>query len=230
MKIAEIFYSIQGEGGLTGVPAAFVRVAGCNLRCGWCDSKHASRRADGKDLPVKSVAAKLCGYPTKFCVITGGEPMLAEGINELAALLKKKGMHITIETNGTLPPKGISCDLASISPKLKSSTPRSGIAKATAEAHERARFAPETIRQWIKNYNCQLKFVVGSKKDMPEIKSVLRKAGAKLAPEQIFLMPEGGNRGELAARDLEVVGLCKRTGFRYCRRVHIDIFGSKKGV
>src|SRR5438067_9132328 len=105
MYIAEVFYSIQGEGELTGVPSVFVRTSGCNLRCSWCDTKYASWSPEGEEMSVDAILDRVLGYPAaRHCVLTGGEPMLAKGIHELAAKLRELGKHITIETAGTLPP------------------------------------------------------------------------------------------------------------------------------
>ena len=77
MQVAEIFYSIQGEGKLTGIPSAFVRLAGCNLHCRYCDTTYARRAADGRCLSVDQVVAQLLAFPSKYVVITGGEPLLS---------------------------------------------------------------------------------------------------------------------------------------------------------
>src|SRR5687768_477170 len=107
MLIAEIFYSIQGEGELTGVPSVFVRTSGCNLRCTWCDTKYASWNPEGEELSIPAILERIAAHPGKHVVITGGEPMVAKGIHELAAAIRGTGRHITIETAGTVSPAGI---------------------------------------------------------------------------------------------------------------------------
>ena len=72
MRIAEIFYSIQGEGQLTGVPSVFVRTSGCNLRCRWCDTKYASWTPTGKDWFIREILDEVANHPAKHVVITGG--------------------------------------------------------------------------------------------------------------------------------------------------------------
>src|SRR5207245_4988362 len=84
MLISEIFYSIQGEGELTGVPSVFIRTSGCNLRCNWCDTKYASWNPEGADMPVDVILEKVSAYPANHVVLTGGEPMIAKGIRDLA--------------------------------------------------------------------------------------------------------------------------------------------------
>ena len=83
MQIAEIFYSIQGEGKLTGVPSGFVRLAGCNLRCKYCDTAYARRADDGKELSVGQIMERLAQYGCKHVVVTGGEPLLSKELDEL---------------------------------------------------------------------------------------------------------------------------------------------------
>src|SRR5688572_5963941 len=127
MLISEIFYSIQGEGILTGVPSAFIRTSGCNLRCRWCDTPYASWEPEGEELSVAEIIGRLEAWPSAtHVVLTGGEPMVARGIRELAAALQERGLHITVETAGTVPPEGIACNLASLSPKLAHSAPLTG--------------------------------------------------------------------------------------------------------
>src|SRR5207249_10915638 len=126
MHISELFYSIQGEGELTGVPSVFIRTSGCNLRCTWCDTKYASWQPEGADVSLDDIIAQVVKHPVTHCVLTGGEPMIAKQIHELARRLHELGKHITIETAGTIAPCGIACDLASLSPKLGRSTPRAG--------------------------------------------------------------------------------------------------------
>src|SRR5687768_4166605 len=124
MLISEIFYSLQGEGELTGVPSVFVRTSGCNLRCTWCDTPYASWNPEGEQQSVAQIVAAVERHPTAHhVVLTGGEPMIAKEIRTLAAELKNRGRHITIETAATVPPDGVACDLASLSPKLLNSAP-----------------------------------------------------------------------------------------------------------
>src|SRR5438045_9777140 len=107
MYISEIFHSIQGEGELTGVPSVFVRTSGCNLRCTWCDTKYASWHPEGKEMSVDNVVSRVIEFDSDYCVLTGGEPMVAKGIHELAEKLQSSGKHITIETAATVSPNAI---------------------------------------------------------------------------------------------------------------------------
>jgi 7-carboxy-7-deazaguanine synthase len=229
MRIAEIFHSIQGEGLLAGVPSIFIRTSGCNLRCHWCDTPYASWKPEGPEMSIEEILKKLTDWNCDHVVLTGGEPMVAPDLPELATVLKKQKKHITIETAGTILPNSISCDMASISPKLSNSTPSPERDPAWAKKHKATRLQPEVISEWIRKYPFQLKFVVSSELDLAEIKDLL----SRLPPvplHQILLMPEGIDVKTLAARSPWLVDICKREGFRFCPRLHIELFGHTRGT
>lgn len=111
MRINEIFYSLQGEGHFTGRPAIFIRFAGCNLRCPFCDTDFTSFT----EMSVADILKAIASYPAHFVVLTGGEPSL-QLTSEFIAALKEAGYFLSIETNGTHPlPTGI--DWITLSPK-----------------------------------------------------------------------------------------------------------------
>jgi 7-carboxy-7-deazaguanine synthase len=228
MFVSEIFYSIQGEGELTGVPSVFVRTSGCNLRCSWCDTKYASWTPEG--VSIEQIAAKVDEFACRHVVVTGGEPMIAKGIHQLAARLKELGKHVTIETAATILPEGIPCDLASLSPKLSNSTPDAEAAGAWRDRHEKRRLQPEVIRDWIQNYNYQLKFVIASENDLAELHDLLTGIGTEITPAKVLLMPEGTDVATIRQRSVPLIDICKRHGYRYCDRLHIALFGNTKGT
>ncbi|MFM8716969.1 MAG: 7-carboxy-7-deazaguanine synthase QueE [Spartobacteria bacterium] len=231
MRISEIFYSIQGEGELTGVPTVFIRTSGCNLRCRWCDTPYASWNPEGAEMRISEILKEVLKHPARHCVLTGGEPMVAREIHELAAALRAEGRHITIETTGTVSPAGIACDLASLSPKLASSTPNAGeIEQSWIERHERTRLQPAILREWIEAGNYQLKFVYTGPSDLEEIDALIKSIGIPVTPSKILLMPEGTDEAHIAARQMELVSLCTQRGNRYCDRLHIRLFGNTKGT
>ena len=156
--------------------------------------------------------------------------MVAKGIHQLAGRLKELGKHITIETAATILPERIGCDLASLSPKLSNSTPDAAVAGAWRDRHEKRRLQPEVIRDWIQNYNYQLKFVVASDKDLLEIQDLLAGIGADVVPAKILLMPEGTDAETIRKRSLQLIDICKHHGYRYCDRLHIRLFGNTKGT
>jgi len=137
VKLAELFYSIQGEGKLTGVPSVFVRASGCNLRCVWCDTPYTSWSPEGVDVSVPEIVRRAGEFPTSHIVLTGGEPTIMPDFSELCAALKAKDYHITVETAATVFAEG-AVDLASLSPKLSSSTPHDRDAGRFAAAHSPA--------------------------------------------------------------------------------------------
>ena len=227
MFISEIFYSIQGEGELTGVPSVFVRTSGCNLRCSWCDTKYASWTPEGVEMSIEEILAEVDRFPAAHVVLTGGEPMIAKGIRELANRLKKLGKHMTIETAATVAPGGIICDLASLSPKLSNSTPD---LNGWRDRHEERRLRPDIVRTWIQNYNYQLKFVVSSANDLIEIGEFISAVGCEIRPAKVLLMPEGTDVQTIQIRSEMLVDVCKRFGYRYCNRLHLELFGNKRGT
>ncbi len=227
MKIAEIFYSIQGEGMLAGVPSVFVRVSGCNLRCVWCDTPYTSWNPEGREITIDKIVSEVRGYGASHVVLTGGEPMiLAESI-ELTRRLKTAGEHITVETAGTVY-QPVTCDLMSISPKLASSTPHEREGGRWAAQHERLRYHPDVLRRLTSEYPYQLKFVVTAPEDIPEIQGIVDDIGADAA--RVVLMPEGVSAEALRERAQWLVDLCKQLGYRYSPRLHIDIWGNQRGV
>jgi 7-carboxy-7-deazaguanine synthase len=230
MFISEIFYSIQGEGELTGIPSVFVRTSGCNLRCNWCDTMYASWEPEGTEMSMEQIVSEALKHPASHCVLTGGEPMVAKGVREVASALRAAGKHITIETAATVAPDGIACDLASLSPKLANSAPDHRLPAAWREKHEKLRWQPGVIREWISHFPFQLKFVVTSASDLDEIHLLLREVGVKIPSAKILLMPEGISTEAIRGRDETLVDICKRHGYRYCNRLHVEIFGHTRGT
>ncbi|HUS06700.1 MAG TPA: 7-carboxy-7-deazaguanine synthase QueE [Bryobacteraceae bacterium] len=227
MKIAEIFYSVQGEGMLAGVPSVFVRTSGCNLRCTWCDTPYASWNPEGTEMPMGGILSDVRRHWASHVVVTGGEPMIASDIVLLTQGLRRIEQHITIETAGTVF-AAVECDLMSISPKLSNSTPHEREEGRWAAQHERLRYQPKVLRKLIKKYPYQLKFVIMDPADMGEVKAIVEDIGADKG--RVILMPEGRDPGTLRSRAQWLVEVCKNQGYRYGARLHIDIFGDRRGV
>lgn len=229
MKLSELFYSIQGEGKLVGVPSVFVRASGCNLRCVWCDTPYASWHPEGDEASVDEIVTQVMSHNARHVVLTGGEPMIMPDIVDLAARLKQLGQHITIETAATVY-KPIAVDLASLSPKLSNSTPHDRDAGRFAIAHERQRLNVPVIQQFIDTSpDFQLKFVVATETDLNEIDALLSDL-KHWTPADVLLMPEGIDAATLASRAGWISDVCKRTGFRYCPRLHVELYGNKRGT
>lgn len=183
------------------------------------------------EMSVEAILQAVNAHPTRFVVVTGGEPMVAKEMPWLLQRLRDAGKHITIETAGTIAPEGVACDLASISPKLAHSTPGGDPAlKAWMEKHERMRLQPQVLRAWCSSYDYQLKFVIDSEADVLEVKTVIESIGIEIPPEKILLMPEGITQEALKARQSLLAELCKREGWRYSPRLHIALFGNQRGT
>ncbi|MDD5064101.1 MAG: 7-carboxy-7-deazaguanine synthase QueE [Phycisphaerae bacterium] len=226
IKITEVFYSLQGEGFLAGVPSVFIRLAGCPLRCRWCDTKYAWDERTEKDYSVEEILGTIQQEKSRFVVITGGEPMINSNLAELVQKLKWVGKHITVETAGTTFIAGMFCDLMSISPKLSNSTPEKiGLAKA----HEALRLDVDVLRKLIDNYNYQLKFVVDSQGDLAEIEQTIESIG-NVDLARVMLMPRGATRDELLAKSPMVAEMCKRIGFAFCQRLQVLLWNNKRGT
>ncbi|HTW95344.1 MAG TPA: 7-carboxy-7-deazaguanine synthase QueE [Tepidisphaeraceae bacterium] len=225
MRLAELFHSIQGEGKLAGVPSVFVRASGCNLRCAWCDTPYASWKPEGEDVPVAEIVRRVSQMPGHHAVVTGGEPAIMPDIAPLCEALKHAGYHITLETAATVfTPARI--DLASLSPKLSNSTP----AGPQAAAHERQRLNVPVIQQFIDSSpDHQLKFVLSAPADMKEIHDLLARL-RRWRPSDVLLMPEGTERDTLWQRGAWIADICKQTGFRFCPRLQIELYGNRRGT
>ena len=222
MKISEIFYSVQGEGGLIGVPSVFVRTSGCNLRCSWCDTPYTSWQPEGVEMSLKEVLDQVAAFPARHVVLTGGEPMIAPQTPELLANFKDRGLHITIETAGTVDAM-VDCDLMSISPKLSNSTPEGPFQMQ----HERLRINNAVLRALMR-FPHQLKFVIAAPADLNEVQQLVKEVDAQ--PGSVMLMPEGVEQSVLRERSLWLVEEAKRHGYRFSPRLHVDLYGNKRGV
>jgi len=227
VKISEIFYSIQGEGILLGVPSVFVRTSGCNLRCVWCDTPYTSWAPEGSDMTVEQIVEKAGSFPAQHVVVTGGEPMIAPLVVELTEQLRARGLHITIETAGTVTAP-VACDLMSISPKLKNSVPVERDGGRWAAQHERIRWQPEVLKKLIASYEYQLKFVMTNPNDLPEVEQMCQTLNAPRG--KVLLMPEGTNAETIRQHGLWLAEVCKERGYRFSPRLHVDLWGDKRGV
>jgi 7-carboxy-7-deazaguanine synthase len=227
MKISEVFFSVQGEGLLAGAPSVFVRTSGCNLRCTWCDTPYTSWKPEGTDENMGTILANIRRTWADYAVITGGEPMIAPGIVELTQKIKLLDMHITIETAGTVFAP-VTCDLMSISPKMSNSTPTEREDGKFAEMHDRQRIQMDVLRKLMEAYRYQLKFVVQQPDDMPEIKALVDDLNADR--RRVVLMPEGTDMATLRERSQWIIEHCKVNGYHFSPRMHIDVYGDRRGV
>ena len=210
------------------MPSVFIRTAGCNLRCVWCDTPYTSWQPEGTAWSIRTILAEVHKHPTEFVVVTGGEPLLAPEIEALCRELKESGRHITIETAGTIF-KPIGCDLMSVSPKLANSTPWRRQGGKFALPHEKQRLNLPVIQKFLDNYDYQLKFVVAEKKDFAEIAEILEQLKT-VERSRVLIMAEGRTTARLRARGRWIAELCKRYGYRFTPRLHIELYGNRRGT
>ena len=193
-----------------------------------CDTPFTSWEPEGEHLPVGAILARVAAFNVRHVVVTGGEPLIAGGIEELCAGLREAGLHITIETAATVF-KPVACDLASLSPKLSGSTPWRREGGRYALRHEGLRLRPAVIRAFLEHCDCQLKFVIDTPREVAEVLDLLESL-PRVDPAKVLLMPQGVTAEEVKERAPWVVEECKKHGFRYCPRLHIDLYGQRRGT
>ncbi len=224
---AEIFYSVQGEGINLGKPTVFLRLAGCNLKCSWCDTKYAwdwqnfKREENTITLAGKAVEKLIREYGCKALVITGGEPLLQqEQLVRLLARLKKSGFYIEIETNGTVFPTVellYDVDHWSVSPKLANS------GNAQNRRGQRVRYGVFACLS-----NAHFKFVIRDEEDVAEVKALAERHA--ILAEKILLMPEATEAEQLIARSRWLAEVCKQNGYRLTTRLQTLLWGNSRGL
>jgi len=225
MIINEIFYSLQGEGFLAGVPSVFVRLAGCPLRCCWCDTKYAWGADAGDEMSIDAIVEKVLSFEVRHIVITGGEPMVHPDLPMLVKALADPSRHITIETSGIEFVDGLACDLMSISPKLSNSMPQQ---EELAVTHEQERLNIAEMQKLIETYDYQLKFVVDTPADLDEIAETIGKLSS-VNPYKIMLMPQAASQGEYVGKLAMVAEVCKNTGFALSPRLQVMLWNNRRG-
>jgi organic radical activating enzyme len=222
----EIFASVQGEGVSMGVPSTFVRLAICNLRCGWCDTAYTwdwarfDRRTATMTMEPGEVAAAVRALPPRNVVITGGEPLLQRRqLLPLAEALRAEGYRLEVETNGTVGPGRLAAliDQFNVSPKLAHSG-NAGL----------RRIVPAALREFAATGRAWFKFVVAAPGDLVEVREVCAMAG--IEPGRVVLMPEGTTAATLEERGRWLAEACTREGYRFSTRLHILLWGDRRGV
>ncbi|MBQ9694551.1 MAG: 7-carboxy-7-deazaguanine synthase QueE [Kiritimatiellae bacterium] len=140
----EIFTTLQGEGRNTGKPCVFVRFAGCNLQCPWCDTDFSPK----VHLKTEALLARIADSGVKNVIFTGGEPLLQRGLEPLAKQLKAQGYWLGIETNGTIePPESLRASLDYIA-----TSPKMGAPLMITRAHEvRLVVAEDVTAAWCRS-------------------------------------------------------------------------------
>lgn len=217
LRISELFWSLQGEGPSAGTPAHFLRLQGCDVGCRWCDTRYTWDPQGGRASTLEQARAELLALgPAPLLVVTGGEPLSHPGISELIAAALEQWPQVEVETSGIQPPALSHPRLRwNHSPKLPSVTPR----WADTWKHAAA-FAADPATTF--------KLVIG---DDPDISDALRLINEHGLPKtQVMLMPEGLTDAALHARALSLAETCKREGLRLSPRLHVWLWGAKRGV
>ena len=219
-NVPEVFHSLQGEGASIGMPAVFVRLAGCNLACSWCDTAYSW---DGSVRAVEmepcDVAELVLRFPCRRLVLTGGEPLVQQ--KELPDFLELLPNHMMeVETNGTIIPDAAVARRISqlnVSPKL---------------AHAgNARSLNPAVLSWFANEAGEkswFKFVVESERDIKDVEFLIETCGVERS--RVIVMPQAGSLACLEGVRRNVAELCIRRGFRFPDRLHMTLWGDKKGV
>ena len=235
----EIFHTLQGEGVSMGVPSVFIRSSLCNLHCSWCDTNYTwnwegspwEHESDEKfckqeyivELEPQEAAQLIAIYPCKNVILTGGEPLLQQTAwSELIQVLKKQDptYRFEVETNGTQLPNefmDLAIDQWNISPKLSNSN-----------NDEKLRIKPDTLNYFANKENAWFKFVIQNETDLSEVQKI--EEMHQLPKSRILLMPEGRTEEVLEKKRLWLADICRDNGYRFSDRLHIQLWGSKRGV
>jgi 7-carboxy-7-deazaguanine synthase len=183
-------------------------------------------------LSVDETAERVVALQQLHVVITGGEPLLFPETVALTERLDTLGFKITIETSGTVE-QPVRAHLMSISPKLSNSMPDPKTAPSVTvemvRRHEENRTKLETTASYIERYNYQIKFVVDSPDDLPEIEQFLQRF-PKIEPSRVLLMPQGVTREALAERKHWLRPYAESHGYVFCQRMHIFWYGNRRGT
>ncbi len=225
MFISEIFDSFQGEGPWAGTPSLFIRTSGCNLRCWFCDTPYTSWDPEGDQHTLQQIADRISASDAEHVVITGGEPMLAPQLTELTELCRAADRVITIETAGTVD-RSVECDLMAVSPKLANSTPQDA---HWSVRHDETRHQPAVISSLLRRYNGILKFVINTPQDVVDVRRYLSEF-PEVSAASVWLMPQARTQQELADKSDWVRSEAEHCGFRFSPRLHVERFGSRRGV
>lgn len=176
MKVTEIFNSIEGEGKRAGLPATFIRLHGCNLRCSYCDSMYAVDGKDWKEMSINEIVEKVKKIGCTNITLTGGEPLIHENINELIKALIRENCSINVETNGT------------VKPSIRGTHIFYTVDYKTTSSEMLSRMDPKIFRSLYQTD--VIKFVVGSQEDLDD--ALYFMDSLEDVPAQVYVSPVFG--------------------------------------
>ncbi len=240
----EIFYSLQGEGKNIGKPSIFIRLSLCNLYCFWCDTDYTwnwehtsySHQNDKEpsyqkfkksesiiQLSNEQIIAEVQKYNCNRLIFTGGEPLIQQKkLLPLLNQLKKQNpqYYIEFETNGTIIPE----------PELEALADQFNVSLKLAHSKVllQERLKTQAIDFFAQNAKSNFKFVVDSPKDLDEILEIIQKYA--IFHDKVYLMPQGTKSHILQEKQQWLIEICKQYQFNYTDRLHILIYGNKRGV
>lgn len=224
--VSEIFESVQGEGVSLGLPSVFLRLSHCNLRCTWCDTKytwdwqHYDVRKEVHECSLSQVANAIRALQPRNLVVTGGEPLLQQAA--VANLLPRLGSEWTteVETAGTVSPTAslkAAITQWNVSPKL-----------ANSGNPLEKRLRTEAFEVFSSLSNAYFKFVIASSADLSEVSDLVTRFN--IPPNRVMLMPEATHTEQLNVLSRTLVDLCIQRGYRLGYRLHVALWGQKRGV
>jgi 7-carboxy-7-deazaguanine synthase len=217
VRVSELFLSLQGEGPSAGVPAHFLRLQGCSVGCSWCDTKYSWDTAGGRDCEPDLLLEELRALGSApLLVVTGGEPLETPALVPLLERALDRWERVEVETAGVLPPP-LSHEqlLWNVSPKL----PRATRHWERTWRHTAA---------WLAEPNATFKIVVGEAPDEDDVLRLLE--GHAIPAGRVMLMPEGYTDAGLREGAVALSEICKRHGFRLSQRLHVWLWGARRGV
>jgi 7-cyano-7-deazaguanosine (preQ0) biosynthesis protein QueE len=228
LPVSEVFISVQGEGINAGTPSVFLRTYFCNLTCTWCDSKYTWLNQDQskagveyRSMTADAVFDKVMSFDCKHIVLTGGEPLLHQRLlAPILSRLKKEGAYVEVETNGTIAPTAEMFELIdcfNVSPKTSNSL-----------VDRRVRTRRGALAALVASHKTWFKFVVSDSQDLSEVEDLIDEFS--VPRDRVMLMPEGIDSITLIERSRWLVDICKERGFRFTPRLHILLFGNKRGT
>lgn len=217
LPIAEVFRSLQGEGPSVGQPAHFMRLQGCSVGCRWCDTKYSWEPGLGTIESVESIEARLRILgPADLLVLTGGEPLEYPEIGEVLAWASATWRRVEVETSGLGPPPRIGGNVSwNWSPKLPSATPRWSETWAQSEV-------------LLATAGSVCKVVIDNESDWAEAKRLIQ--SHHVPANRVFVVPQGIRADEVVTRAKWLAPLCLETGFHLTFRLHILLWGGRRGV